>query len=55
MTIMFILPLAKKYYLNPTFTTIGSTNYPVWQVRTLLCNFFFKQKANEVLRFKRNF
>ncbi len=55
MTIMFILPLAKKYYLNPTFTTIGSTNYPVWQVRTFLGNFFFKQKANEALRFKRNF
>jgi hypothetical protein len=32
MTIIFILPLAKKYYQNPTITTIGSTNYPVWQV-----------------------
>ncbi len=42
MTIMFILPLAKKYYLNPTFTTIGSTNYPVWQV--LILATFFKQK-----------
>ena len=41
MTIIFIVPLAKKYYLHPTLTTIGSTNYPVWQVIELKVKFCF--------------
>ena len=31
-TFVFIWPIWRKYLDSPTLTTIGSTNYPIWEV-----------------------
>ena len=32
-TFWFIWPILRKYWSQPTLTTIGTTNYPIWKVR----------------------
>ena len=34
-TFIFIWPIWRKYLDSPTLTTIGSTNYPIWEVGIL--------------------
>ena len=40
--LIFILPILRKYLDSPTLTTIGTTNYPIWQVLTNKYNEFLE-------------
>ena len=52
MTAIWILPIWTKYLESPTLTTIGSTNFPIWQVGQIST---FKSSAADRLKKMQHF